>query len=117
MKRDMELVRKILLWTEAQPHGSVDDNPVLPGHSEEEIGYHVYLMEQAGLVEAGRRQTIANPSPEGMLYNMTWDGHEFLALAAKESRWAKVKEALVKEGGALTLEMVKNLLKQYAGLE
>jgi hypothetical protein len=52
LKRDMELVRKILLHAEKAESGSVDDGLDIEGYTEHQIAHHVYLMEQAGLVRA-----------------------------------------------------------------
>lgn len=52
MKRDMHLARAILLWAEAQPRARLNSNPDLPGYSQDEIAYHVHLLQQAGLVDA-----------------------------------------------------------------
>src|ERR1035438_9516409 len=57
MKRDMDLIRAILLDVEQQgpPEGWCDVQ--LRGHSEEEISYHVMLLRDAGLVEAVKLST------------------------------------------------------------
>ena len=51
MKRDMDLIRNILLAIEEKgpPLGIVDID--LPGHTAEEISFHVVLLRDAGLVE------------------------------------------------------------------
>ena len=51
MKRDMDLIRKILLLMEVEPQRKV---PGIEGYTSEQIGHHVYLMMQAGLIEGAR---------------------------------------------------------------
>jgi len=77
MKRDMDLVREILNWAEDQEHGFVEDNPKIEGYSEEEIGYHIYIMNEAGLVLAEEITSMADKSPRAVLLRLTWGGYEF----------------------------------------
>ncbi len=114
MKRDMTLIRAILLWAIDQPHGAVTGNPVIDGHSEEEIGYHVHLMQQAGLVNAAGCQMIGDPSPRALLLDVTWDGHEFAEAARDESLWRKASGAVLREGGSFTFGLIKRWLEAQA---
>ena len=50
MKLDMDLVRKILITLEEQPHGFFCQSLAIDGYSTEQIGYHVTLMGEAGLL-------------------------------------------------------------------
>jgi len=52
MKRYMELIRKILLVAESAPDGWGPDVPRIEGYTVDQIGYHVYLLADAGLVRA-----------------------------------------------------------------
>ena len=52
MKRDMSLVREILLATEAHPPGQGPADIQVPGFSAEQVSYHVKIMAEAGLIEA-----------------------------------------------------------------
>ena len=82
MKRDMDLVRKILFHIEASEDGNI--NLDIPKHSQDVIYRHVELMKDKGLVDA----TIV-PSSDGPEYEildcevrrLTWEGHDFLDAA------------------------------------
>jgi len=50
MKRDLELVKQILLRVEEREH--VEQNFSIPGYDDKVVAYHVAIMEQAGLVDA-----------------------------------------------------------------
>ena len=52
MKRDMELVRQILLAIEAHKDMKQKIKPEIEGYSEEQIMYHVKILADAGLIEA-----------------------------------------------------------------
>lgn len=110
MKRDMDLVRQILLDATAQEHGYVNDNPEIEGYTEEQVGHHIYLMHQAGLVEAADTSAMDSDSPTAMLTSVTWKGHDFLEAARSNTVWFQAKEKAKSVGGSLTFDLLKELL-------
>lgn len=76
MKRDMDLIRTMLLTIEANEHGFVGSIEI-EGYTQEEIGYHAYLLGQAGLANVLNVQ-VRSESPRAIIRNLTWQGHEFL---------------------------------------
>ncbi|HEY9074714.1 MAG TPA: DUF2513 domain-containing protein [Desulfobaccales bacterium] len=53
MKRDMDLIREILLAIEANPKYHADDLKLrFPSHSEDEVSYHCRLLVDAKLIDA-----------------------------------------------------------------
>lgn len=114
MKRDMNLVREILLWTESQEHGYVKGNPSLEGYSEEEIGYHVYLMSQAGLVNAADTTSMGDESPNAILLGISWLGHEFLDAAKDDTIWSKAKNTILKPTAGVAFDVLLEWLKAEA---
>ena len=107
MKRDMDLVRMILLAYEI--YDSIGDamNDSLKEYSEREINYHQHLMADAGLlVEIAPNLRIG--------CRMTWFGHDFLEASRDEKRWAKAKEIFKKVGGAtfdIMLQILTKMMK------
>ena len=114
MKRDMNLVREILVWAEKQEHGIISKNPEIEGYSEEEIGYHVYLMNQAGLVRAHDMTARGEKSPNALLLELTWNGHEFLSAAKDDTIWMKAKNTLFKTTTSITFDLLMEWLKAEA---
>lgn len=111
MKRDMNLVREILVWAENQEHGSMNKNPEIPEYTEEEIAYHIYLMNKAGLVKAVETTSFGDKSPNAILLEVTWDGHEFLNAAKDDTIWEKAKTTLFKTSTSLTFDLLLEWLK------
>jgi hypothetical protein len=113
MKRDMELVRKILLETEAS-----DNVPMvwivldIEGYQPELVSYHVKIMAQAGLIEAEDLTTLA--SFEWQPKSLTWDGHEFLETVKNETVWAKTMEVVRGNGGSVAFAVFKELAIQFS---
>lgn len=114
MKRDMDLVRKILLAAEEEADGYASKNPEIDGYTRDQVGYHIYLMEQAGLVEASETSAMGSASPTAILNNLTWKGHDFLDAAKNNNVWTKAKQKAASVGGSLTFDLMKELLVSTA---
>ena len=119
MKRDMDLVRKIVFALEAHPHGHAPAIKI-EGYSKEQIGYHMYLMLQANLIEGLDVSGGGCESPQVEATNLTWQGHEFADDARSDTVWEKSK-AVVKDkvgtvGIGLLVEVLKQQAKQLLGL-
>ena len=111
MKRDMDLVREILLAIEAS-----DDDPRawieldLPGRSKRELSYHVMLIHGAGLIEADDTCTVGEDGFEWQPKRLTYRGHEYLDTIRDPEIWRKTKEG-GKKVGAFSLELMGDLAK------
>lgn len=117
MQRDMELVRKIMLAAEQHEHGFAPRDIEIEGYSEEQIGYHCWLLDDAGLAEAIDLTTRGSDSPCAALRSLTWAGHEFLGAAKDDTTWQKAKDRLSSAGKSLqsvTLDVLKALLVDVA---
>jgi hypothetical protein len=95
MKRDMDLVRKILLEVESWSWAQRNDVPKIEGHPDEEVSYHVKMMHDVGLIEA---VTLSQGQElDWRPTCLTWDGHDFLdAPGSKPAgrsrrRWSETK--------------------------
>ncbi len=112
MKRDMDLIRKILLAIEAHPEPEYWDVPLnIEGYSNKDIAYHVKLLSEAGLIEARKQEIIGYPT-QWEVNALTWAGHEFLEASRDDSRWEKVKRLLLEKTGSLSFEVLKAGLVQ-----
>ncbi len=115
MKRDMNLIRLLLLETEGEEPG-----PDLSSFTEEQRVYHSALLIEAGLVH-GEIILDGNGQPAGAVaLRLTWAGHEFLDAARNDAIWHKAGERIKKSGVDVTIsllqELLKQLLKQSLGL-
>ena len=109
MKRDMELIRTILLEIERQPFPAGWYDLSIPSRPEEEISGHVMLLQDAGFIEA-----INLSSSNGVCWRpkrITHDGYEFLDAARDENNWAEAKAKVLNATGALTLDALKLALR------
>jgi hypothetical protein len=115
MKRDMELIRTILLEVEAHQNPNTQVNLKAPGYSPENVSHHVKILAQHGYVEAFDAGGL-----EGICWiprSLTWEGHEFLDATRNETVWQKLKAHLkdkgMDAGMALPLDVIKQLAIQF----
>ena len=117
MKRDMDLIRKILLVAESDVHGFATEKAIeIDGYTQEEIGYHVYLLGEAGLAKVIDMTFDQSASPSARVLNLTWEGHEFLDSSRENHIWNQAKDAIGKLGGA-SIQIWTSLLIAYAKKE
>ncbi len=102
MKRDMDLIRAILLEVEKSPSPG-GSRIEIPGRAREELYYNAQLAQEAGLIDA---RFLPN-SDEFHVLRLTYAGHEFLDAARNDTLWVKAKETVTKNTGTLTLEGLK----------
>lgn len=115
MKRDMDLVRKILLKVEASDGGNVELD--IPDYLRDQVYFHVELMKEHGLVEALVIRSGDGPQPKILactVERITWEGYDFLDAARKDSIWEQAKEQCLKATGGLSIELLKDYLLQAA---
>lgn len=106
MKRDMDLVRELLLLIEAQE----DDSQELkfPTSIDEKVAkYHLKLLEQAGYIKVSRFAVGDNMTC--LFSSLTWDGQEFLAAIKNDTVWNRVKQSVKEKGGSVPFEVLKSL--------
>ncbi len=101
MKREMELVRAILLELEQHARGLAPESLTIRGYTDEQVGFHCYLMKQAGLI-TGRSETFSSidGSPRVTPFALTWDGYEFLENTKNPTIWQQTRELIGGVGGA-----------------
>ena len=114
MKRDMNIVREILLWATEQENAGIYSNPSLPEYTKDQIAHHVHLMWQAGLVEAVDITTNGSAGPSAMLMSVTWAGHDFIDAARDNTIWNKTKSSVLSSGLSFTFDLLKEVLVSAA---
>jgi len=114
MKRDMGLMRSLLLKLEALDEdgqriynfGSGDIQ--IDGYTWAQVNYHYELAEEAGLVDMGGRGAM-----NGIQFRrLTWGGHDFVDAVRDEDIWNKTKAGALAAGG-FSFDLVKDLAKGF----
>jgi len=114
MKRDMELIRKILMQLEEATTHDVPIQLDIEDYQPEEINYNVGTAWKGGLIELyGKPTSSHNSATHYLPKSLTWEGHEFLDTSRNESAWKRMLNTIKEKGGGLAFEIVKALLIQY----
>jgi hypothetical protein len=104
MKRDMNLIRLLLLEIEGEEESD------LTNYSEEQVDYHKFLLLNGGLALGEDAMFSGQTHPVALLYSLTWEGHDFLDAARNETTWKKTLQKIKKSSGTVAFEVIKALL-------
>lgn len=113
MKRDMDLIRLILLDAEGEVPADLSQ------YSEKQINYHKWLLFNAGFVEGGD-DTDWSGNKSAVITGLNWEGHDFLDAARDPGIWNQAKETLGTQFATVSIDVLKallvTLLKDQLGL-
>jgi hypothetical protein len=113
MKRDMDLIREILMQMADHDHGNPPKLEI-SGHTDEEVGFHIWLMADAGLIKAIDVTVHGEKSPSAIPVQLTWQGYEFLEAARSRTTWETGKKLVLSKAGGLSFELLKGYLLNEA---
>ncbi|OJI31084.1 hypothetical protein VV99743_03016 [Vibrio vulnificus] len=114
MKRNMELIRDLMLTIEGHPNHI--ENIKFPNYSQDEVYYHVALLIDARLLK-GDYMMIKNASmvpAKIYIEKLTWDGHEFLDDIRQENIWNVIKADFKNDSIATIKTVAKDLALGFA---
>jgi DNA-binding transcriptional ArsR family regulator len=124
MRRDMDVVRQLLLHIESDDVFDGSSTGVVTAAELDlpiqVVTYHMKLLVDAGLVD--RADWLASGDP--IIRGLTWQGHEFIDAVRDPEIWRKTK-ASGKEAGGWTLgllkdvatALVKDTIKKHIGFD
>jgi hypothetical protein len=113
MKRDMDLVRSLLLFLEARddPSGIEAGDIRIGEATKAQVQYHLNLMFQAGLING---EPVRSTSSERLIYvipfDLTWTGHEFLESVRDPEIWRQARSGASRAGTA-SIDFIWGLAK------
>jgi hypothetical protein len=112
MKRDMGLVRAILLDIEANapPQGGLNSRISVDGFDKATIMAHIVMMISDEHLINGRVMKIIT-GDDAMIFGLTWRGHEFIDAARDDTIWTKAKTSLLKHGSSISFDLLLEWLK------
>ena len=120
MKRDMNLIRSILL--EIEKHCETQASKIhIPDCSQDLINYHIYILVQGDLLLGVPIRDQRSTIPRDFVgLHLTWNGHEFLDAARDATHWKKAMNIVEEKGGSVTVgvlvQILASLLKLKFGL-
>lgn len=104
MKRDMHLIRRLVLLFETVAPGTESDSLEIDVDTDV-IDYHLRLMGEAGLIEISTMRS-------GVVFRrMTWAGHDFADACRDEVLWKRTMRTIADKATSVTFDVLLHLLK------
>lgn len=107
MKRDMELVRLILLKIEEEYRSTTIYNLDITGYDMETVAYHCKILNEAGLLSDYGAHYADDRLWSFGVGALTWEGNDFLDKIRDNSQWKKIKDTITQKGLPLVIETIK----------
>jgi hypothetical protein len=123
MKRELELVRKLLIFFDEKPGPEYVQIPPIPDYDEMTIKYHLTLLYDAGYL---RCEPVKSSTSDRVIYvlpfELTWNGHEFLEKIRNQHVWDEVIDNIKKHGYvSASVDFIKKLadavIRKQLGME
>ena len=111
MRFDKDVMREILLAVEASdedPRGWIEIS--IQGRSNQEVAYHVQLLDEAGFIEAA--DLSSTTGYDWMPKRLTYAGQELLDTIREPEIWRATKET-AKRAGAFSVQALFEIGKAY----
>jgi Hypothetical protein (DUF2513) len=115
MKRDWDVIRKILIALESK----TDRAPLRPEDISDVdsnlAAYNMHLLMQSNFIEGSASQSIGMgyQQPPIVGLSLTWRGHELLDSIRQDTTWNHVKTTAKEKGLDLTIDVVAAIVKAY----
>ena len=105
MKRDMELVRKILLKLEENNIGNND--VIIEGYDRSIVAEHCSIMYKYGLIKNFNVASAGN-NPYYIFWasGLTWEGHDFLDKIRDDGTWHKTVKTIAEKGLDMSIKTI-----------
>lgn len=109
MKRDMDLVREILLEIEKSYVSTAIRDLHIDGYDKETIAYHCKILHEAGLVSEYIPRYADNGLFAFFVGGLTWEGNDYLDKIRDNTIWKKTKDIIKDKGLPLIFETIKTI--------
>lgn len=111
MRRDVELIRKLILAVEESPSARAPRDLTIEGYTDEEVGYHAYLIGQQGLAVVANNSTRGNKL-SAIILNLTAAGHDFADASRNATVWNTVIATLKDKAITAPISIIQAMLEQ-----
>ncbi len=108
MKRDMDLIRTIVLHVREQGREPNEVN----GYHRQVLAYHCWLIFNAGLADGADASLGTDLGAQ--LYTLTWSGQNFADAAANESLWREAMKAIARTSTSVSFDALMQILAELS---
>ena len=112
MKRDMDLVREILMVV-SESSESIQATVFVDEHNDiDKVIYTIDIMNEAGLIKAHVQKAFQRGYISATVYNLTWSGNDFLDNIRSEKIWSQVKKNIAKTAGSVSFSVMQKMAEK-----
>lgn len=116
MKRDMDLIRELLLKLEAldvEPAGTLvfhygEDKMQVADYSLAQVQQHLLMLEEAGFIITNRDTTTFRTGSNIPFVRISWAGYDYLDAVRDPVVWSKTRSVIETVKG-FTVDLVKQI--------
>lgn len=109
MKRDMDLVREILLEIEKSYVSTAIRDLHIDGYDMETIAYHCKILHEVGFISDYKAQYADNKLYSFGVGSLTWEGNDYLNKVRDNTVWQKTKDVIKDKGLPLVFDTIKTI--------
>ncbi len=109
MKRDVDLIRKLLHSIDDQGFSGVLRSIMFNGHSEEKVRYHLRMLADSGYVKFVEKNTLGTT-----ILRLTFNGHELVELSRDATAWQRAKQLVRERTGGESIDAIQHVLRGWA---
>jgi hypothetical protein len=115
MKRDMDLIRTIMLELERRSEPTLNlTEMTIEGYADDVVLEHLILLDEAGFIGMNVEYFLGGETPQFVVHRITWAGHEFLAAVRSDKIWAKATRVLTTAGIGFGWPVLQAVLRAKA---
>ena len=114
MKRDMDLVRYILLKVESADRPIWVSELVCDMWPKNVVTYHLEMMDAHGLIDGHAFKAAGDVTVKYRVDVITWDGYDFLDSIRDDGVYEKTKRVISDTVSSVTLDTFKEVAKMIA---
>ncbi|MCB2354458.1 DUF2513 domain-containing protein [Clostridium estertheticum] len=113
MKRDMKLVRKILLYVEVNFIDVALYDIEIEGYDLKTIAYHCKICYDAKLISDYKGSYASDELMNFGVGSLTWYGHEFLEKIKDDTIWDKTEKVMKEKGIKFTITAIEKIATKF----
>lgn len=114
MKRDLDLVRALLLRVEAADGSLCETDFEFKNYSSKQVDYHLELLIEKGFLDGKVSRDWGRTIVNVQIHGVTWDGQDYLDTIRDDDLWKKIKKAIKAVTDTTTFEVTKQVATQVA---
>ncbi len=111
MRRDWDVIRRVLIKVEEGTGDKEVSSEDFPEGERALVAYNMWLLYEAGLVEGGGREPGSMGAPYAFVLRMRWPAHELLDTIRNDTAWKRIKTTAKEKGVDLTVDAIKAIAK------